>query len=73
LPVESYLNTGNRGMFEGQGETMMLHPDFRAPADAEFCAPMVRGGPRLAAAQAALRARAEGVAPAVDRMKAAAD
>jgi Hint domain len=32
LPAESYLDTGNRGMFENAGEPLILHPDF---ADAQ--------------------------------------
>jgi hypothetical protein len=28
LPAESYLDTGNRAMFENGGQPMVLHPDF---------------------------------------------
>jgi collagen type I/II/III/V/XI/XXIV/XXVII alpha len=28
LPAESYLDTGNRGMFENAGAPLILHPDF---------------------------------------------
>jgi hypothetical protein len=28
LPAESYLDTGNRGMFENGGQPLMLHPDM---------------------------------------------
>jgi antigen 43 len=30
LAAESYLDTGNRGMFENSGEPLRLHPDFTA-------------------------------------------
>jgi len=61
LPVESYLDTGNRGMFEG-GVVQALHPQFRSNTDEGFCVPMVRGGARLEAIRASLGARAEGLA-----------
>ena len=54
LPVESFLDTGNRGAFSGE---------IGAPAafafgrwEAAGCAPLVLGGPRLAAAVARLAA-----------------
>jgi hypothetical protein len=59
LPVESYLDTGNRGAFEGEG-AVDLHPSF-APKrwHADACAPLCTGGPVVAAARAWLCARAE--------------
>jgi hypothetical protein len=45
LPVESYLDTGNRAAFANPGASMMLHPDFAVPAagfkcrDRDACAP----------------------------------
>jgi hypothetical protein len=59
LPVESYLDTGNRAAFEGMGGRRPL-----APAAAlriwrqRACAPLLASGSRLAAAHAALLARA---------------
>jgi hypothetical protein len=50
LPVESFLDTGNRRMFAGEGESP--HPG-RPP-----CAELLQAGPHLAAARAALRQRA---------------
>jgi hypothetical protein len=59
LPVESYLDTGNRSAFEG-GAALTLHPDF-APKrwDVDACAPLLTGGPIVAGVRARLRARAE--------------
>jgi hypothetical protein len=42
LPAESYLDTGNRGMFENAGLPLTLHPDMSNSQDrreAESCAP----------------------------------
>jgi hypothetical protein len=49
LPVESFLDTGNRAMFDGQSVTV-LHPEFRTAADAARCAPLVLEGEALAQA-----------------------
>ena len=39
LPCESFLDTGNRGAFEGGGAALELHPDFaRAEVDTGFIA-----------------------------------
>ena len=43
LPAESYLDTGNRSMFENGGPAVRLHPDFaidQARREAESCAPL---------------------------------
>jgi hypothetical protein len=69
LPVESYLDTGNRAAFANGGAPMDLHPDFaRAIWDAQGCAPLVTGGPALAELRATLLAHAEvlGHVPAED-------
>jgi hypothetical protein len=45
LRVESYLDTGNRGMFENAGEPLMLHPHFRGGQEAReggSCLPFAR-------------------------------
>ena len=47
LPAESFLNTGNRDMFENAGAAMVLHPDFRPQGDEGFCVPIIRAGDRL--------------------------
>jgi len=57
LEVESYLDTGNKTMFEDQG-VVTLHPDFATPPDAPFCVPVVREGKTLTALQAQLTKRA---------------
>jgi hypothetical protein len=46
LPVESYLNTGNRGFFANSDEPLVLHPDLGNGSDyptreAGSCAPFV--------------------------------
>jgi T5SS/PEP-CTERM-associated repeat protein len=46
LPVESYLDTGNRGAFENGGEPLMLHAAFSMPNNGvtredDGCAPLV--------------------------------
>jgi hypothetical protein len=46
LPAESYLDTGNRVVFENGGALMMLHPDFSISARLQLreegsCAPFV--------------------------------
>jgi hypothetical protein len=48
LPTESFLDTGNRYMFDNNGP-LTLHPDFRPKGDADFCAPLIRGGLLLTA------------------------
>ena len=50
--AESYLDTGNRSLFENAGEPHQLHPSFTVNADAdrwltEACAPLVRASDQL--------------------------
>jgi hypothetical protein len=59
LPVESYLDTGNRLNFENGGGPIALHPEFSAHSwdtahiwEALACAPLIVTGPKLAAARA---------------------
>jgi Hint domain len=60
LPVESYLDTGNRGAFGGAA--IQLHPDFALRVwETEACAQLVTTGPVLAAARRRLLARATGL------------
>ncbi len=56
LPVESFLDTGNRRMFAGQ-PAIALHPDFARLDWEKACAPLVLTGPVLDRAAARLRAR----------------
>jgi hypothetical protein len=63
LPTESYLDTGNRGVFAGEA-TRELHPDLLASAsarawDGRACAELLLGGVRVDAVRAGLRGRAE--------------
>ena len=47
LPAESYLDTGNRSVFENSGDVTQIHPDFeggpvgQAQREAQSCAPFV--------------------------------
>ncbi len=67
LPVESYLDTGNRAAFANGGTAVLAHPDFaRGVWAAASCAPLVTAGPvrervyrRLIAQALALGWRAE--------------
>jgi autotransporter passenger strand-loop-strand repeat protein len=48
LPVETYLDTGNRENFAGRQGDIALHPNFAALVwDASACAPLVLTGPAL--------------------------
>ena len=58
LPVESYLDTGDRFNFENGGGSITLHPDFSARRwdialiwEALGCAPLIVTGPALEAAR----------------------
>jgi collagen type I alpha len=59
LPAESYLDTGNRAVFDGQAGPRPLHPELASAAvwDARSCAPLVLGGARIARTREALEAR----------------
>jgi T5SS/PEP-CTERM-associated repeat protein len=67
LPVESYLDTGDRGVFDRDGATIRLQADFHArlaPSTAAIwetkgAAPLVLSGPRLEAARRRVRVAAE--------------
>ena len=61
LPVESYLDTGDRARFDNGGKVATLHPDFSARAwDALGCAKLILSGPALEAARRHV-ARARGL------------
>jgi autotransporter passenger strand-loop-strand repeat protein len=57
LPAESFLDTGDRTMFESASGVVVLHPDFATPQDAQFCAPMIRDGKELETMRDELKAR----------------
>ena len=64
LPAESYLDTGNRFMFENGGTSLLLHPHLgnendQARRDAEFCVPFVSDAERVEPLWRSLAARAE--------------
>ena len=57
LPVESYLDTGDRSDFANGGGPVRLHPDFNVLAwEALGCALLVMTGPELDAARARIAA-----------------
>ena len=59
LPVESYLDAGNRCAFDNGGGVIVAHPDFTSRAwEAVGCASLVVTGPELEGVKARLRARA---------------
>jgi hypothetical protein len=58
LPAESYLESGNRLMFESDAAPMMLHPDFAALSRAKACAPLAVDGDVVITARQALLERA---------------
>ncbi len=59
-PAESYLDTGNRNMFEDDGDAMILHPDFGQVLRVKnSCAPLVEDGPAVEAIRARILRRAQ--------------
>jgi Hint domain len=62
LVVESYLETGNRGMFANAGEPLLLYPDLtndQVRRSVESCAPFVDDPARVQPMWQALAERAE--------------
>ncbi|HUB11908.1 MAG TPA: Hint domain-containing protein [Acetobacteraceae bacterium] len=64
LPAESYLDTGNRFMFENGGASLLLHPYLETANDqarrvAESCVPLVCDAERVEPLWHSLAARAE--------------
>jgi collagen type I/II/III/V/XI/XXIV/XXVII alpha len=59
LATESYLDTGNRNMFEMNGGAVQLYPDWRTPNTAPTCVPIYREGAKLEEVKARLLALAE--------------
>jgi autotransporter-associated beta strand protein len=58
LPCESYLDTGNKTMFDTVSGVIILHPDFCHGPGAIFCAPLIRDGEPLDSLRATLTRRA---------------
>lgn len=59
MPCETYLDTGNRGLFENADGPVNLHPDFSmAIRGAQACAPVHEFGPAAEAVRAMVLARA---------------
>ena len=59
LPVESYLDTGNRAAFTNGGTATMLHPDFALQVwQSSACAPLLHAGAGVTDIRARLLARA---------------
>lgn len=64
LPAESYLDTGNRRMFENGGTSLLLHPHMKQMNDqtrraAESCAPLLCEAARVEPIWRSLAARAK--------------
>jgi T5SS/PEP-CTERM-associated repeat protein len=63
LPVESYLDTGQRSDFGDGGINVRLHPEFNVRAwEALGCAPLVVTGPALDSARRLVNSRAAAMA-----------
>ena len=61
LPVESYLDTGDRSAFSNGGTVMAMFPDFAIRTwEAMGCAPLVVVGPEVAALRDLVAARRRG-------------
>jgi hypothetical protein len=72
LPVESYLDTGDRSKFSNGGGTVALHPDFSTHVrEAMGCAELVVFGQKIELVRRTLakRARSVGSRPAVGRTR----
>jgi Hint domain len=59
LPGESCLDVGNRSAFINGGAFVEAYPDFKPKHWTETCVPLVKDGPAVQSAKAALLARAE--------------
>jgi hypothetical protein len=58
LAAESYLESGNRAMFENDAQPMVLHPDFAAECRTKACAPLLTEGDIVTAVRQRLLERA---------------
>jgi len=60
MPVESYLDTGDRSSFENGGVAVTLYPDFTARTwEASGCATLMVAGPNVTAVRCQLNRRAD--------------
>ena len=65
-PVETYLDTGHRGIFDNAEQSVMAHPAaMQLRREAEGCAPLCLGGEALAAIRRRIAARQVGIKLAV--------
>jgi hypothetical protein len=70
LPVESYLETGDRSTFSNGGTAVALFPDFATRTwEAEGCAPLMVTGAELAALRDIVAARRRGNPTRSDRAR----
>ena len=61
-PVESYLDTGHRGVFDNAGNALIAHPAvMQQRREAEGCAPLCLGGPLLADIRHRIACRQAGI------------
>jgi Hint domain len=61
-PVESYLDTGHRGVFDNAGKVVIAHPALmQQRREAEGCAPLCLGGPILAEIRHRIASRQGGI------------
>ena len=61
-PVETYLDTGHRGIFDNADESVIAHPaEMQQRREAEGCAPLCLGGPVLAEVRRKIAARQVGI------------
>jgi hypothetical protein len=68
LPVESYLDTGNRGAFMESDGAVAMHADFaRGVWDRAGCAPLVLDGAELEAVRSVLLEQAEALGHVITR------
>ena len=64
LPAETYLDTGNRAMFDNAGQALLLHPEFHINTalrgwDTDACAPLATTAEQIAPVWHRLAARAQ--------------
>jgi hypothetical protein len=59
MPAESYLDVGNRTGFVNGGEYLEAYPDFMPKQESDSCVPVVKEGPVIDRAKAALLARSQ--------------
>ena len=61
-PVESFLDTGHRGVFDNTDEPVIALPDaMQARREAESCAPLCTSGPVLEAIRQRIASRQVGI------------